>query len=210
MKLFFNHKYYPFLKSYITIICTYCQDKNLQNGVLISLPNKSGSLRLIIDYAYIDDNKNEGLEGDGTPTIFKDVKDFLINNVSITGFNYGGVLANGGNVEVINLHLGNNGTGANNGIEIAKGASATNNPTLTMNGVLTSDTTENVIRVAENDSLTEFTIENTTNTTNKIVLTSEKIVLTDQYNNVVAESAQRNSFYCKSRNNDNSRFSKIS
>lgn len=59
-------------------------DKNLQNGVLISLPNKSGSLRLIIDYAYIDDNKNEGLEGDGTPTIFKDVKDFLINNVSIT------------------------------------------------------------------------------------------------------------------------------
>ena len=113
----------------------------------------------------------------------------VLNNVSITGFNYGGVLANGGNVEVINLHLGNNGTSANNGIEIAKGASATNNPTLTMNGVLTSDTTENVIRVAENDSLTEFTIENTTNTTNKIVLTSEKIVLTDQYNNVVAESA---------------------
>ena len=113
----------------------------------------------------------------------------ILNNVSISGFKYGAVLANAGNVEVIDLHLGYNGTGANNGIEIAKGASATNNPTLTMNGVLTSDVTENVIRIAENDSLTEFTIENTPNTTNKIVLTSEKIVLTDEYNNVVAESA---------------------
>lgn len=113
----------------------------------------------------------------------------ILNNVSISGFKYGAVLANGGNVEVIDLHLGYNGTNTNNGIEIAKGSAATNNPTLTMNGVLTSDVTENVIRVAENDSLTEFTIENTTNTTNKIVLTSEKIVLTDQYNNVVAESA---------------------
>ena len=113
----------------------------------------------------------------------------ILNNVSISGFKYGAVLANGGNVEVIDLHLGYNGTNTNNGIEIAKGSAATNNPTLTMNGVLTSDVTENVIRVAENDSLTEFTIENTPNTTNKIVLTSEKIVLTDEYNNVVAESA---------------------
>ena len=112
----------------------------------------------------------------------------ILNNVSITGFKYGGVLANGGNVEVIDLHLGYNGTTANNGIEIAKGAAATNNPTLTMNGVLTSDSTENVVRVAENDSLTEFTITNTPDTTNKIVLTDDKVVLTDQYNNVVAET----------------------
>ena len=113
----------------------------------------------------------------------------ILNNVSITGFKYGGVLANGGNVEVIDLHLGYNGTTSNNGIEIAKGASATNNPTLTMNGVLTSDSKENVVRVAENDSLTEFTINNTPDTTNKIVLTDDKVVLTDQYNNVVAETA---------------------
>ena len=112
----------------------------------------------------------------------------ILNNVSITGFKYGGVLANGGNVEVIDLHLGYNGTTANNGIEIAKGAAATNNPTLTMNGVLTSDSTENVVKVAENDSLTEFTITNTPDTTNKIVLTDDKVVLTDQYNNVVAET----------------------
>ena len=113
----------------------------------------------------------------------------ILNNVSITGFKYGGVLAHGGNVEVIDLHLGYNGTTANNGIEIAKGASATNNPTLTMNGTLTSDSTENVVRVAENDSLTEFTINNTPDTTNKIVLTDDKVVLTDQYNNVIAETS---------------------
>ena len=113
----------------------------------------------------------------------------ILNDVSITGFKYGGVLVNGGTVEVIDLHLGYNGTGANNGIEIGKGASATNNPTLIMNGVLTSDTTENVVRVAENDSLTEFTVTNTSNTTNKIVLTDNSIVLTDQFNNVIAQTA---------------------
>ena len=113
----------------------------------------------------------------------------VLNNVSITGFKYGGVLANGGNVEIIDLHLGYNGTTSNNGIEIAKGAAATNNPTLTMNGTLTSDSTENVVRIAENDSLTEFTINNTPDTTNKISLTDDSIVLTDQFNNVIAETA---------------------
>ncbi len=112
----------------------------------------------------------------------------ILNNVSITGFKYGGVLANGGNVEVIDLHLGYNGTGANNGIELGKGAAATNNPTLTMNGVLTSDSTENVVNVAQNDSLTEFTVTNTPNTTNKVAITENSIVLTDQYNNVIAEA----------------------
>ena len=83
----------------------------------------------------------------------------ILDNVSISGFKYGGVLANGGTVEVRGLHLGYNGTGANNGIEIDKGASATNNPTLVMNGTLITDTNENAIRVAENGHLTDFTIK---------------------------------------------------
>lgn len=112
----------------------------------------------------------------------------ILNNVGITGFNYGGVLANGGNVEIINLHLGYNGTGANNGIEIDKGASATNNPSLTMNGTLTSDAKENIVRAAENGSLTEFTITNTETTTNKVFVTEGAVVLTDEYNNVIAET----------------------
>ena len=112
----------------------------------------------------------------------------ILDNVSISGFKYGGVLANGGKVEVRNLHLGYNGTGSNNGIEIDKGASATNNPTLVMNGVLTTDTNENAIRVAENGHLTDFTITNTSNTTNKVVLSGDKVVLTDKDNNVIAES----------------------
>ena len=112
----------------------------------------------------------------------------ILDNVSITGFKYGGVLANGGKVEVRSLHLGYNGTGANNGIEIDKGASATNNPTLVMNGVLTTDTNENTINIAENGHLTDFTITNTSNTTNKVILSGNKVVLTDKANNVIAES----------------------
>ena len=113
----------------------------------------------------------------------------ILNNVSITGFRYGGVLANGGNVEIIDLHLGYNGTDTNNGIEIDKGASATNNPTLTMNGTLTSDYTENVVRPAENGYLTEFTVTNTENTTNKVVIAGDKVVLTDENNKVISESS---------------------
>ena len=113
----------------------------------------------------------------------------ILDNVSITGFRYGGVLVNGGNVEVRDLHLGTNGTGANNGIEIDKGAAATNNPTLTMNGTLTSDSTENVVRPAENGNLTDFTITNTESTTNKVVIAGDKVVLTDENNNVISESA---------------------
>ena len=112
----------------------------------------------------------------------------ILDNVSITGFRYGGVLANGGTIEVRDLHLGYNGTGANNGIEIDKGAAATNNPTLVMNGTLKSDTNENVVRIAENGSLTEFTITNTPNTTNKVVLTEDSAVLTDANDNVISET----------------------
>lgn len=112
----------------------------------------------------------------------------ILNNVSITGFRYGGVLANGGNVEIIDLHLGYNGTNANNGIEIDKGAAATNNPTLTMNGTLTSDSNENVVRVADNGYLTEFTITNTESTENKVVIAGDKVVLTDENNNVISET----------------------
>lgn len=113
----------------------------------------------------------------------------VLNNVSIVGFRYGGVLVNGGNVEVIDLHLGFNGTDTNNGIEIDKGAAATNNPTLTMNGTLTSDVNENVVRPATNGNLTEFTVTNTENTTNKVVVAGDKVVLTDENNNVISENA---------------------
>ena len=112
----------------------------------------------------------------------------ILDNVSITDFKYGGVLANGGKVEVRNLHLGYNGTGSNNGIEIDKGASATNNPTLVMNGVLLTDNNENTIHIAENGHLTDFTITNTENTTNKVVISGSSVVLTDKNDNVIAES----------------------
>ena len=113
----------------------------------------------------------------------------ILDRVSISGFRYGGVLANGGNVEVINLHLGINGANENNGIEIDKGVSATNNPSLTMNGILTSDTNKNVIVPAQNGYLTDFTITNTENSVNKVVLSGNKVVLTDSNNNVISENS---------------------
>ena len=112
----------------------------------------------------------------------------ILDNISINGFKYGAVLANGGKVEVRKLHLGYNGTNANNGIEIDKGASATNNPTLVMNGTLTTDTNENVVRAAENGHLTEFTVTNTENTTNKVVIAGGNVVLTDSENNIISET----------------------
>ena len=111
-----------------------------------------------------------------------------LDNVSITGFKYGAVLANGGNVEVKKLHLGKNGTNENNGIEIDKGAAATNNPSLVMNGILTTESNENVIRPASNGHLTEFTVTNSSTTTNKVVLAGNKVVLTDSNNNVISEN----------------------
>lgn len=113
----------------------------------------------------------------------------ILDNVSVTGFRYGGVLANGGNVEVRKLHLGYNGTNANNGIEIDKGTAATNNPTLTMNGVLTSDSSENVVRIPENGNVKEFTVTNAEGTTNKVVVAGGNIVLTDSADNVISETA---------------------
>lgn len=113
----------------------------------------------------------------------------ILDNVSVTGFRYGGVLANGGNVEVRKLHLGYNGTNANNGIEIDKGTAATNNPTLTMNGVLTSDSSENVVRIPENGNVKEFTVTNAEGTANKVVIAGGNIVLTDSADNVISETA---------------------
>lgn len=112
----------------------------------------------------------------------------ILNNVSITGFRYGGVLVNGGKVEVIDLHLGYNGTGANNGIEIDQGKAVTNTPELVMNGNLTSDSKENVVRPAENGNLTDFTITNTENTNDKVVIAGGKVVVTDENNNIISES----------------------
>lgn len=56
--------------------------RDSQVGEMITSPTKSGKLRLIIDYAVIDDNKNTSLGGE--LSIFKEVKDLLLNDVSIT------------------------------------------------------------------------------------------------------------------------------
>lgn len=112
-----------------------------------------------------------------------------LDDVSITGFKYGAVLVNGASLEVKNVHLGKNGTTGNNGIEIDKGSGVDTIPTLMMNGTLKSDLLENVIHIANSGNIGQFTINNTDNTVNKVVLAGNKIVLTDSKDNVISETS---------------------
>lgn len=112
----------------------------------------------------------------------------ILNQVRLENNAYGGILINGGTVEVINLSLVGNKTG----IEISKSKAITSNnePTLIMNGKLTFDTPNNVIYLANdaNDNTTKFIIENTDNTENKILASGNKVVLIDKNNNILFTS----------------------
>ena len=116
----------------------------------------------------------------------------ILDNVTITNCKYGGVLINAGTVEVKGLNLGHNGReDSNNGIEIAKSATLSgseNNPTLKMNGTLSSTEKTNVIYVDINDPIGEFQIVNEDNSENKVYLNDNKLVVTDPENNILYES----------------------
>ena len=122
----------------------------------------------------------------------------VLDGVTIYDCGYGGVLVNAGTVEIKNLNLKHNGLeNSNNGIEIAKGkeiddSHGSNQPKVIMNGVLNSTETTNVIYLATNDKLTEFTVDNTENTENKILLSGNKVVVTNQNNEVIFESNENN------------------
>ena len=115
----------------------------------------------------------------------------ILNGVTISNCGFGGVLVNGGTVEVKNLTLKRNGSPSNNGIEIAQGDAVEkdNKSTVVMNGTLTSTEQENVIYVAEdNPNLKEFEVKNTDNTINKIFIDDNKVVITDDNNKVLYTS----------------------
>lgn len=111
----------------------------------------------------------------------------VLNNVSITGFNYAGILVNGGTLEIIDVNLGNNGTTSNKGIELDRGQDVAVSPSLVMNGSLSSTSKDNIIYVAENAG--NINIENKTSTSNKVVAAGNQIVLTDANNKVLSVSA---------------------
>lgn len=115
----------------------------------------------------------------------------ILDKVKIENNKFGGVLVNAGTVEVIDLTLGKNGENDNNGIEISKGDSITENinPKIVMNGKITTDQTKNVIYIAENDdNLTGFSVENTPDSEQKIFTSGNKVVVTDSDNKVLFES----------------------
>ena len=116
----------------------------------------------------------------------------ILDGVNIHDCTYGGVLNNGGVVEIIDLTLGYNGENSNNGIEIGKGSSLAGTdivPVLVMNGTLKSEQKENVIYVAENDEITSFEVQNELATTlDKLYIDGNKIIVTDMDNKVKFES----------------------
>ncbi len=119
----------------------------------------------------------------------------VLDNVTAVNNGFGGVLVNAGTIEIINLHLGKNGKTNNNGIEIGKGAATGDKvPELIMNGTISSSESNNVIYIAENNSdLKEFSVKNTDTTTDKILVTGNKVVVTDENNNVLFASNENSS-----------------
>ena len=116
----------------------------------------------------------------------------ILDGVDIRNCDYGGVLNNGGIVEIRSLNLGRNGNPSNNGIEIGKGSSLADveiEPVLIMSGTLTSDQTENVIYIASNDELTTFEVKNELATTSdRLYVDGNKVIVTDKDNFVKFES----------------------
>ncbi len=112
----------------------------------------------------------------------------ILNKVTIGNCEYGGILVNGGTIEIIDLTLYKNREGENVGIEIGKGTEVTNTPKVIMNGTISSTETKNVLYLAENDQLDEFEVDNKEGTVDKILLDDNKVVITNEYNEVLFES----------------------
>ncbi len=116
----------------------------------------------------------------------------ILDNVNISNCGYGGVLVNAGTVEVRKVYLGHNGReDSNNGIEIAKSATLSGDPSepiLKMNGTISSDQTKNVIYVDVNDPVANFQVVNEPDSPNKIFLNDNKLVVTNQNNEIIFES----------------------
>ncbi len=114
-----------------------------------------------------------------------------LDNVTISDCGYGGVLVNAGTVEVKNLILNRNGNPNNNGIEIAKGTGVYEEgvmPKLIMNGSISSTETENVIYLAINDNLAEFSVSNTPTSQDKIYVSDKRVIVADANNNIKFQS----------------------
>ena len=123
-----------------------------------------------------------------------------LDNVSINNCRYGGILLNAATIEIINLNLGFNGQNPdgqggilNNGIEVSTSVKLTDPnavPSIIMNGTINSTEKDNVIYFASdaNDNTTGFIVENTENTTDKVLVNGNTAVITDATNEIKYQS----------------------
>ncbi len=157
------------------------------NGSNSSLLTAGKSAKLTLINVTLKDSEKYGVQAYNGGYV-------VLDGVTISNCGYGGVLVNAGTVEVKSLSLGHNGKAdSNNGIEIAKGkelsdSDGSKQPKLIMNGVLNSTETKNVVYLASNDNLTEFEVENTANSQDKVFINGNKVVVADKNNNIKFES----------------------
>ncbi len=202
------------LKSALTDISSNCTNITLKNSIELKSPieitkevaidGKGNTISAATDFAVSGNNGTLLTAKDsGAKVTLKNLTlsgatkygaqaynggELTLEGVTIKDCKFGGVLANGGKVTIKDLHLGNNGTGGNNGIEISVGQTVTEDhiPEVVMDGKLESDEAEGVINVATNDTnLKNYTVTNTPNTTNKLYVENGGVVVTNQNNEVL-------------------------
>lgn len=146
-----------------------------------SLITVIGDAKVTLKNLNLRDSKKYGVQAyDGGYVILNGVN--AVNNL------YGGVLANGGTVEIIDLTLGKNGEKDNVGIEVGKQNEDYEDPKIIMNGKLSSNQSKNVIWIAQNDDLDNFSVENKDDTQYKLITTDGQILVVNQANEVVYAS----------------------
>lgn len=114
----------------------------------------------------------------------------IFNGTRIENCGFGGVLINGGIAEVKSLDVGKNGATGNNQIEIDQGTNVTKVPTLIMNGQIYKDpeVSDEIINLASNGKLTEYSIENDENSIYKAYATETGVVIAGYNNRVLFTS----------------------
>lgn len=116
----------------------------------------------------------------------------VLDGVKIYDCAFGGILLNGGTIEIKDVYFGPNGATGNNLIEIDQG-STTEVPKLIMNGDFKTSQSGDIINLATNGNLKEYSVENTDSSIYKVYATGNKVVVTGVDDRVLYTSNENDS-----------------
>lgn len=107
----------------------------------------------------------------------------VLENVTIENSGFGAVLINGGTVTIKSLTMNNN----SYGIEFGVGDQVATEPALIMDGTIDAENQVTPIHI-DQEEVTELNVKNTEDSTDKISIQDNVVVIKDANNNVVAQS----------------------